>query len=130
VRGESIKSIWQINLPAISHLHFSSSPRRQCIRGDTASGWGGRLAWGDLQTVAGEEVRIQIFRELIKTSAQNQACNQNLTFFFRPPRAVDVYERPRGSDRVEVGRGEGGGQCHDGGEGQHEVSPCLCLVNL
>jgi hypothetical protein len=26
---------------------------------------------------------------------------------------------------VEVGQGEGGGQCHDGGEGQHEVSPCL-----
>jgi hypothetical protein len=25
---------------------------------------------------------------------------------------------------VEVGRGEGGGRCHDGGEGQHEVSPC------
>jgi hypothetical protein len=30
---------------------------------------------------------------------------------------------------VEVGRGEGGGRCHDGGEGQHEVSPCLVLVN-
>jgi hypothetical protein len=26
---------------------------------------------------------------------------------------------------VEVGRGEDGGRCHDGGEGQHEVSPCL-----
>jgi hypothetical protein len=26
---------------------------------------------------------------------------------------------------VEVDRGEGGGRCHDGGEGQHEVSPCL-----
>jgi hypothetical protein len=30
-----------------------------------------------------------------------------------------------GSDQVEVGQGEGGGRWHDGGEGQHEVSPCL-----
>jgi hypothetical protein len=80
--------------------------------------------------MAGEEVRIQIFREHIKTSAQKQACHHHLTFFFRPPLAVDVYERLRGSDRAEVGRGEGGGRCHDGGEGQHKVSQCFVLVNL
>ena len=81
--------------------------------------------------MAGEEVRIQIFREHIKTSAQKQACHHHLTFFFRPPLAVDVYKRLRGSDRVEVGRGEGGGRCHDGGEGQHEVSPCVvCAKSL
>ena len=80
--------------------------------------------------MADEEVRIQIFREHIKTSAQKQGCHQHLTFFFRPPLAVDAYERIRGSDWVEVGRGEGGHRCHDGGEGQHEVSPCLVLVNL
>ena len=85
--------------------------------------------WGGWQAVAGEEVRIQIFCELTKGSPQNKACHQHLTFFFRPPLAVNVYERLRGSDWVEVGRGEGGGRCHDGGEGQHEVSPCLVLVN-
>jgi hypothetical protein len=31
---------------------------------------------------------------------------------------------------VEVGHGEGGGRCHGGGEGQHEVSPHLVLQNL
>jgi hypothetical protein len=31
---------------------------------------------------------------------------------------------------VEVGRGEGGGRCHDGGEGQHEVSPHLVLTKI
>jgi hypothetical protein len=80
--------------------------------------------------MADEEVRNRFFCEHIKTSAQKQACHHHLTFFFRPPLAVDVYKRLRGSDRVEVGRGEGGGRCHDGGEGQHEVSPCLVLVNL
>jgi hypothetical protein len=116
-------------LPATSDLDISSPPRRRCIRGDTATGWGdGRLAWGDLQTVAGEEVRIQIFHEHIITSAQKQACQQHLTLFFCPPPAVDVYERLRGSDRMKVGHGEGGGQCHDGGEGQHEVSTCLVLI--
>jgi hypothetical protein len=29
---------------------------------------------------------------------------------------------------VEVGRGSSGRRCHDGGEGQHEVSPCLVLI--
>jgi hypothetical protein len=47
---------------------------------------------------------------------------------FCPPSAVDVYDRPQGADRVEVGRGSSGRQCHDGGEGQHEVSPCLVLT--
>jgi hypothetical protein len=71
-----------------------------------------------------EEVWNRIFCELIKASPQNHWCNRHLTLFFHPPPAFDVYERPRGSDRVEVGHGEGGGRCHDAGEGQHEVSPC------
>ena len=75
-----------------------------------------------------EEVRNRIFCELTKGSPQNKACHQHLTLFFRPPPAVDVFGRPRGSDRVEVGRGEGGGRCHDGGEGQHEVSPHLVVA--
>jgi hypothetical protein len=80
--------------------------------------------------MAVEEVRDQNFREQIKTSPQKQACHQHLTLFFRPPPAVDVFGRPRGSDQVKVGREEGGRQCHDGGEGQHEVRgesmSCVC----
>jgi hypothetical protein len=54
--------------------------------------------------MADEEVRDQNFCEQIKTSTQKQACHQHLTLFFHPPPAVDVYERPWGSDRLEVGR--------------------------
>jgi hypothetical protein len=115
----------QINLPTISHLDISSPPCRRCIRGDSAVGWGGRLAWGLWQSMADEEVRNRIFCEHIKASPQNYWCNQHLTLFFCPSSAVDVHNRPRGSDRVEVGRGSSGRRCHDGGEGQHEVSPCL-----
>jgi hypothetical protein len=80
--------------------------------------------------MADEEVSDQNFRDQIKTSPHKQACHQHLTLFFHPPPAVDIYERPRGSDWVEVGHGEGGGRCHGGGEGQHEVSPHLVLQNL
>jgi hypothetical protein len=78
--------------------------------------------------MAVEEVRCQIFREHITTSAQKQACYQHLTFFFCPPPVVDVYERLRGSDRVKVGHGSNGGRCHDGGEKTRgESMSCVCL---
>ena len=109
----------QMNLPTVSHLQSSSPTRRWCLQGDSTVGWSWRMVWGVKQTMADEEVRNRFFCEHIKTSAQKQACHHHLTFFFRPPLAVDVYKRLRGSDRV-----------HDGGEGQHEVSPCLVLVNL
>jgi hypothetical protein len=80
--------------------------------------------------MADEEVRDQNFREQIKTSPRKQACHQHLTLFFHPPPAVNVNERPWGSDRVKVGRGEGGGRCQDGGKGQHEVSPHLVLTKI
>jgi hypothetical protein len=75
-----------------------------------------------------EEVSDQNFREQIKTSPPKQACHQHLTLFFHPPPAVDIYERPQGSDWVEVDRGEGGGRCHGGEEGQQEVSPHLVFA--
>lgn len=86
------------------------------------------MVWGSFQMMAGEEVRNQNFREHMKHHLQNEACHQHLTFFFRPPLAVDVYERLRRLVGVEVGRGEGGGRCHDGGEGWHEVSPRLVFT--
>jgi hypothetical protein len=75
--------------------------------------------------MAVEEVKDQNFREEIKTSPPKQACHQHLTLFFV------LRHRSRGSDWVEVGRGSSAGrQCHDhdGGEGQHEVRPCLVLI--
>jgi hypothetical protein len=67
--------------------------------------------------MADEEVRNRFFCELTKGSPQNKACHQHLTLFFHPPPAVDIYERSRGSDGVDVGCGSSGGRCHDGGEG-------------
>jgi hypothetical protein len=78
---------------------------------------GGR--WGE---------RSKFFVNKSKRHPKNKACHQHLTLFFRPLPAVGIYGRPRGSDRVEVGHGSSGRRCHDGGEGEHEVSPCLVLI--
>jgi hypothetical protein len=56
-----------------------------------------------------EEVRDKNFREQIQTSPQNKLAINISHLIFHPPPAVDIYERPQGSDWVEVGRGEGGG---------------------
>jgi hypothetical protein len=118
------KSDKYINLSTICHLDILSPPCQRCIQGDLVVGWGGRLTWGDCQTMEVEEVRDRNFHEQIETSPPKQAYHQHLTFFFRPQLAVDVYKRLRGSDRVDVGHGASGTRCHDGGERQ-EVSPCL-----
>ena len=69
------------------------------------------------------------FGELIKTLRKNDACRQNLTFFFRPPLAVNERERLRGLDGARDGRGASGGRCHDG-EGINEVSSFLVFNKI
>jgi hypothetical protein len=91
-------------------------------RSDGVGGWRGVVK----QTMADEaRWEIKIFVNKSKYHPKTSLPSTYLTLFFHPPPAVDIYERPRGSDWVEVGRGEGGGWCHGGGEGQHEVSPHL-----
>ena len=127
--GESIKKFlarWTCRrfLTSIFRLPLVDDVSEGIRLSDVVGGWSevvGRR-WRSMRW------EIKIFREQIKTSPQKQACHQHLTLFFHPPPAVGIYERPWGSDQVEVGRGSSGRRCHDGGEGQHEVSPCLVLI--
>jgi hypothetical protein len=68
-------------------------------------GWGWKTLQGAWQVMAVEEARVKNCHEHIKTSTQNDAYHQHLTFFLGLPLAVEIYERQRQSDGVEVGCG-------------------------
>jgi hypothetical protein len=94
--------------------------------------FGGRMGWEvDVGWLAsggrwgGEKSKFSWAHQNISSKSLMQSTSHLL---FLPSTSRRCVREATGvGSGVEVGRGEGGGRCHDGGKGQHEVSPCLCF---